>query len=272
MMAGPTPSGRRSGSEGPVRCLAAPLAAGLLAVALVPTASAQPAETVDSAATDTPAGELITVTEAEAEACASKLEPMVATFEDPTDAVYLRQLGEGVVQVWAPREAGPSAPFRPWCVTTVHAIADIAFLNPTNRGVVMDIVAASGPEPPPQRMAPEEDPAPPPTVIVEEEEDPGERPLPAAFQRPPPKGGRSAAEVGVPVAAELLSSRAFPVSLAAPVAACQDDGGQVTAVYDRLTGALLRSECRKPDNTATPLGPLAELLGDTGSATMAHDR
>lgn len=268
MIAGPTPPGRRSGSEGPGRYLVA----SLLVVALVPEATAQPAETAGPPATDAPAGEVITVTEAEAQACAAKLEPMVATFEDPTDAMYLRQLGEGIVQVWAPREAGPNAPFRPWCVTTVHAIADIAFLNPANRGVVMDIVAASGPEPPPQRDAPEAVPSPPPTVIVKEEEDPAERPLPAAFQRLPPKGGRSTAEVGVPMPAVLLSSPALPASLGAAVTGCQEDGGQVTAVYDRLTGALLRSECRKPDDTATPLGPLAELLGGIDSATMARDR
>jgi len=249
--------------------LAVTLAASLLAVTPAPQVVAQTAESIDSEA---PVGDVITVSEAEAQACASKLEPMVSTFEDPIDSVYLRQLGEGVVQVWAPREAGPSAPFRPWCVTTVHVIADIAFLNPANRGVVMDIVAASGPEPPPQRMAPEEDPAPPPTVIVEEEEDPGQRPLPAAFQRLPPKGGRSAAEVGVPVPALLMSSPPLPAGLATAVTACQTDGGQVTAVHDRLTGALLRSECRLPDNTATPLGPLAEVLSGSDPAEMARDR
>ena len=272
MTAGPTPQRHRSGSEAPSRRPTATLAAGLLVVALVPKALAQPAETADPAAPQPLPAEVITVTEAEAEACASKLEPMVSTFEDPTDSVYLRQLGEGVVQVWAPREAGPAAPYRPWCVTTVHAIADIAFLNPANRGVVMDIVAASGPEPPPQREALDADLGPPLTVIVEEEEEPGPRSLPAAFQRLPPKGGRSAAEVGVPVPTVLLSPPAVPLGLAAAVTECQEDGGQVTAVYDRLTGALLRGECRAPDNTATPLGFVADLLDSGGPATVARDR
>ncbi|MBB4266086.1 hypothetical protein [Roseospira visakhapatnamensis] len=257
------------------------LAMGVGAVLPAPPAAAQstPMTSVmaddDGAVPDDTPAEVITVSEVEALACAAKLEPMVATYQEPTESMYLQRVGDGVLQVWAPREAGPSAPFRPWCVTSVKAIAGMTFLNPANRAVVMEVLAASSTAPPPRREGPP-DAGPPPTVIVEQEveDDEDAASLPAAFQRLPPLGGRSAAEVGVPVPAVLLSSWSPPEPLAALISVCGDEGGQVTAVYDRLTAALMRTECRHADGTATPLEPLSDRLGAPApaSADVARER
>jgi hypothetical protein len=94
--------------------------------------------------------------------------------------------------------------------------------------------------------------------MEEEEEEP--RGLPAAYQRTPPMGGRSAPRVGVPVPA----SAGLPQVARAAVAACRTGGGQPTAVFDRLSSRLLTAECRMPDGTATALPALAADLGADG--------
>jgi len=224
-------------------------------------------------AAPTTSGEVITVSEAEAEACAAKLEPMAASFKDPANSMYMQRLNDGVLQIWAPRDDGPNAPFRPWCMTTIAAVAGMNFLNSEQRTVVTQVLAASSPAPPPVRQGEEEPPL-PPTVIVEKDEDPGERQLPAAFQMQPPKGARSAAQIGVPVPQVVLTALSLPDGLAAALTVCQNEGGQITAVYDRMTGAMQGTECRHPDGTATGVPALATLLGEdtTGPATVARDR
>jgi len=220
---------------------------------------------------EAPQGEVITVTEAEARACAAKLEPMAATYKDPASSIYMQKVGEGVLRVWAPRDGGPNAPFRPWCLTTVHAVAGIDFLNPGNRTTITEILGTASAAFPPIREGAEE-PVVPPTVVVEEEED-EEDGLPAAFQRLPPKGGRSAAEVGVPLPPLVISSLGLPPMLEAALTVCADEGGQMTTVHDRTTGGLLRAECRHPDGTATVVDDLLRFLGEEGAGlSMAVER
>ncbi|MBB4284926.1 hypothetical protein [Roseospira goensis] len=211
------------------------------------------------------AGPTLTVSEDEARACAARLEPMAASFPDPTEALYLRRLGETAFQVWAPRGTTPDAPLQPWCITTLTAIAETSFLDATNRATVMKLVAGAGPEPPPARAAapaPEATPAPAPTVVLEETEEAAPRGLPAAFQRLPPRGGRSAPTVGIPVAAD---GGGLPDAVSAGAAACRAEGGQPTAVFTRLTGEALAAACRRPDGTETPLPALAAHLGATAA-------
>jgi hypothetical protein len=119
----------------------------------------------------------------------------------------------------------------------------------------MELVAAAGLDPPP---APDGVPpvatGTPPEVIVEgEEEDDGTQGLPAAFQRLPPKGGRSAPTLGLPVPLTPALSGAGR----ADVLACRDGGGQPTAVVDRFTGRRLDVACWMPDGTDSPLPSLA---------------
>lgn len=204
---------------------------------------------------DAPAGEVIVISEDEAYACAARLEPMVESFEEPRDDIYLRRVEGPAFQVWAPREDSPSAPFRPWCVTTLEAIRGVTFLNPATQLIVMELAAAASPGPPPDRVAPEVVPEPPPTVVLEEIEEEEPRGLPAAYQRTPPKGGRSAAQVGVPIRADML-----PIEARSMVAACGESGGQPTAVFDRITGKQLGVECRAPDGSAAPMPALAAYL------------
>jgi|GEM_PF-2704785 len=204
---------------------------------------------------DAPVGAEIVISEDEAHACAARLEPMVESFEEPRDDIYLRRVEGPAFQVWAPREDTPGAPFRPWCVTTLEAIRGVTFLNPTTQLMVMDLAAAASSDPPPDRVAPEVVPEPPPTVVLEEIEEEEPRGLPAAYQRTPLKGGRSAAQVGVPIRADML-----PIEARGLVAACGESGGQATAVFDRITGNPLGVECRAPDGSAAPMTALAAYL------------
>ena len=152
----------------------------------------------DDAEAGADTGETIVISAAEARVCAARLEPLASSFEEPTDSMSLQRLGPNTFRVWAPRGEDASAPPEPWCVTTLTAIAETSFLNMEDRTLVMELVAGARPEPPDQTAGTGADTgASPPTVIVEEEEEDGTGPLPAAFQRLPPRGGRSAARIGV---------------------------------------------------------------------------
>jgi hypothetical protein len=241
----------------PIRANSWPLIGLLMATTLTVApgdARAQASETRNNAA---PAGETLVISEDEARACAARLEPMVASFANPMTDIYMRRVPGPAFQVWAPRRDEPGAPFRPWCVTTLEAISSVSFLNPDNRATVMELAAAASPEPPPARQVPPDAPAPPPTVVVEpgnEAEEP--RGLPAAFQRLPPRGGRSAPLLGVPVRPNLLPSQAR-----APVALCIEAGNQATVLFNRTSGVMVGAECRTPDGEAMPLTVLtADLL------------
>jgi hypothetical protein len=227
------------------------------ALAIAPASVRAQTEGPSAEDADAPAGETVVISEDEARACAARLEPMVASFTDPMTDIYIRRVAGPAFQVWAPRGDEPGAPFRPWCVTTLEAISSVSFLNPDNRATVMELAAASSPEPPPARQGPPDAPAPPPTVVVEpgdEAEEP--RGLPAAFQRLPPKGGRSAPLLGVPVRPDLLPSQAR-----APVALCIEAGNQATVLFNRTSGVMVGAECRTPAGEATPLTVLtADLL------------
>jgi hypothetical protein len=203
-------------------------------------------------------GETIVISEAEARICAARLEPLASSFEEPTESMYLQRLGPSTFRVWAPRGENASAPPEPWCATTLTAISETSFLNMADRTLVMELVAGARPEPPERVAGPGgESDAPPPTVIVEEEEEDGTGPLPAAFQRLPPRGGRSAARIGVPVPVQsVLGASARMVAQV-----CLDEPGQPTAVFDRHTGRVLDAECRLADGRSIPLPPLAMELG-----------
>ncbi|MQX36127.1 hypothetical protein [Roseospira navarrensis] len=196
----------------------------------------------------------IVISEVEAQACAARLEPMAASFPEPMESIYLRRLAHGAYQVWAPRDLGPNAPLRPWCNTTLTAIAGVPYLSVETRAMMMDLVASAGdgPPPPPDAEAPVE--APPPPVVVEGEDD-AEAPkgLPAAFQRMPPRGGRSAAVLGLPLP---LMPGLYQAS-GGEVAACTEAGGQPSVRVDRLSGAILDSVCLLPDGALTPLPTVA---------------
>lgn len=205
------------------------------------------------------AGETIVISEAEARVCAARLEPLASSFDEPTESMYLQRLGPSTFRVWAPRGDSALAPSEPWCVTTLTAIAETSFLNTDDRTVVMELVAGARPEPPEQKTGPDADPdQPPPTVIVEDEEEDDTSPLPAAFQRLPPRGGRSAARIGVPVPVQsVLGARVRMVTQA-----CLDEPrGQPTAVFDRHTGRAIDAECRLADGTSIPLPHLAVEIG-----------
>lgn len=202
--------------------------------------------------------ERLVISEAEARVCAARLEPLAASFDDPVESLYLQRVGPAAFRVWAPRKDGANAPFEPWCVTTLTAIAETSFLNMEDRTVVMELVAGAGNAPPEQPDGTEQpDEGPPPTVIVEDEDDDATGPLPAAYQRMPPRGGRSAAGVGVPVPLQGLMEG----SGAMLARACQDEPGQPTAVFDRHGGRLLGAECRLADGTSLPLPALSTDLG-----------
>lgn len=253
---------------------------GALLFIALPLALAAGAASAQEGAADAPAeidgetdgeaadAETLVISPQEARACAARLEPMAATFENPAKSIYLRQMGDQGLQVWAPRDAGPSAPLQAWCITTVDAIAEISFLNPANRATIMKLIAAAQPDPPPMRsgdpVASEQDQAPPPTVVVRDEDteeaarDGG---LPEAYQRTPPRGERSAPRVGVPVP----DSAGLSLAARADLATCRDQGGEATAVHDRYTGRLLFAECRLADGTALPLPSLAGHMGVAAS-------
>ncbi|KAA5606488.1 hypothetical protein F1188_06385 [Roseospira marina] len=214
----------------------------------------------DADATEAEPPPPIVVSEAEARTCAARLEPMLASYEDPTEAMYLRRMGETGIQVWAPRAARPGAPMHPWCVTTLAAIAGVPFLSVDARALVMELVAAAGDAPPPQPDAPpaeETAPPPAPEVVVEGEEEEEPRGLPAAYQRVPPKGGRSAPQIGLPVPV----TAALPLAARVEADACVSEGGQPTAVVDRFSGRMLGGACWLADGTARTLPALADHLG-----------
>ncbi len=203
--------------------------------------------------------ETVVISEAEARVCAARLEPLAASVEEPTEALYLQRLGPTAFRVWAPRAEGPNAPLRPWCVTTLTAIAETSFLNMEDRGMIMELVAGAGLDAPvqPDEADGEAEETAPTTVIVEDEADNRIGPLAAAAQRMPPRGGRSAVRIGVPVPARVL-----PEGSGAMLArACLDEPGQPTAVFDRHSGRLLDAECRLADGSSLPLPALASELG-----------
>jgi len=226
---------------------------------LMPTPSqAPPIVGEEAEGEDAAPGERLVISEAEARVCAARLEPLAASFDEPVDSLYLQRIGPTAFRVWAPRQDGPNAPLESWCVTTLTAIAETSFLNMEDRTVVMELVAGARTSPPEQPDgAGETEEEPPTTVIVEGEEDDGTGPLPAAYQRMPPRGGRSAAGVGVPVPLQGLMDG----SGAMLARACRDEPGQPTAVFDRHGGRLLGAECRLADGTSLPLPALSTDLG-----------
>lgn len=211
----------------------------------------------DAAGAEEEAPPPIVVSEAEAKVCAARLEPMISIAEDSGKTIYLRRLSETAFQVWAPRLSGPQAPLEPWCVTTLDAISEISFIEAHTRAVVMGLVASAREQPPPapDGVEPSQQATDAvPEVIVEGEDDEEEaRGLPAAFQRLPPKGGRSAPTLGLPVPV----TSALSLIARADVDACRGEGGQATVVVDRYTGKMVEVACWLPDGTAGPLPSLA---------------
>jgi len=203
----------------------------------------------------------IVISEIEALACAARLEPMAASFDKPADSIYLRRMGDTGFQIWAPREDGPNAPLRPWCVTTLAAISNVPFLSADTRTLVMGLVAAAeyGPPPPPGETETPETVAPPPApeIIMEEQEEEEPRGLPAAFQRTPPMAGRSAPRLGLPV---NITAALDPMA-SDDAQSCLSSGGRPVAEVDRFSGKVLAAACWMGDGTSTPLPSLASHLG-----------
>jgi len=266
------------GSRGPHHIVAAVVAAMVAAgpVLAPPACHAQPAPdaappagpnpgpeqngSTEGEAPPSPQPPPIVVGEIEAMACAARLEPMAASYAKPAESIYLRRLGTIGFQIWAPREDGPNAPLRPWCVTTLAAISNVPFLSADTRTLVMGLVAEAGDGPPPSPDGTEtpENMAdtPAPEVVVEgEQETP--RGLPAAFQRTPPKAGRSAPRLGLPV----NMTAALDPAASDDAQSCLSSGGRPVAEVDRFTGKVLAAACWMGDGTSTPLPSLAFHLG-----------